>query len=273
MVISNLVVLFFALYIDIRIFVFQIHLWAHFLNTFALLLMWLGGGHQRTEILLKTNAYYKLHNKRSIIDQADDTEEYDIDEIKAFFWKFIIMLYEVAQVINIFSIFTFWIFWSHKIFEFQRLDHTDGNEGREVAEWRRMYRLGFTLWINSITPTYMFIDFLLSKLIFKLRHFVIQMLIALLFLGIYGLGEHIITDPRLFPLKRQSFFNNWTPVAFIFIALIHMLLSIHTKVRFNMTKDPRDKKVFPINLDVGRRHRSRKYHQEVQKVHQDEFQG
>lgn len=66
------------------------------------------------------------------------------------------------------------------------------------------------------------------------------MIIGLLFLGLFRLGETIIPDKNLFPLGRDNFFGYYTPFGFVAMFIIHMALAFYTKLRFYMTKDPRE---------------------------------
>ena len=77
-------------------------------------------------------------------------------------------------------------------------------------------------------------------MIFKYRHFVFSIIIGLLFLSLFRLGETIIPDKQLFPLGRSNFFGYYTPVGFVTMFIIHMALAFYTKLRFSLTKDPRE---------------------------------
>lgn len=72
-------------------------------------------------------------------------------------------------------------------------------------------------------PLYMFIDFLLTKLIFRNRHVIFHMLVGLAYLGVFALGEEIIGDVSQFPLDKETFLNPYTPLGFVGAAFAHFL--------------------------------------------------
>ena len=219
---TNHLFLFLTLYINVRVFLFQMHNWALVFNTFSLLLVWLGSGDQRTEILLKTNAYSKLKQRKQIINKAED-DDYEVDDIKTYFWKLTILFYEIAQVLSIFSLIMFWVFWREHVFEFYRYNHPMGEDKYEAPYWRRTFRIVVCVWSNSVTPLYMFLDFLLTKLVFRYRHVIFHTLVGLAYLGVFALGEEMIGDVSQFPLEKEIIFNPYTPLGFVGGVFAHFL--------------------------------------------------
>mmetsp|Transcript_18943 Transcript_18943/g.21225 ORF Transcript_18943/g.21225 Transcript_18943/m.21225 type:complete len:81 (+) Transcript_18943:536-778(+) len=72
-----------------------------------------------------------------------------------------------------------------------------------------------TIWINTIPPIYLLIDFFFSKLIFKYRHVIFHLSIGIGFLAMYRLGETMINEFKVFPLKRTDIINPFTPAGLI----------------------------------------------------------
>lgn len=240
MVVTNFIFLFLAVYSNIRVFLFQVHNWAQLFTSISLCLVWLGSGYQRTEILLKTNAYSKLKKTKQIIDKPNDDDDDDfVEEIRAYFWKMAILLYEIAQVMSLFSLISFWVIWKDRVFEFYRYDHPTGRDPVRSAVGRQVFRMIVCIWINTIPPVYMFFDLLLTKMIFKMRHVLFHVLIMLSFLAVFEAGSKLIPDNTL-PLHSEDFMNYYTPAGFVVGCIIHFLYCAYTNIRFKMTRDPRE---------------------------------
>ena len=205
----------------------------------SLFLTWTSSGHQRTEILMKTGAYHKHKQKKTIATGVEEENDSLFEEIKSIFWKGAIIFYEVALSLSIFSLLTFWIFWHNRISDHQRNDHFPGGEVRETPLWMYILRRIITTWLNVIPPLYLLIDFSFSKLVFKYRHIVFHFLLALAFLGVLKAGERILNDRKAFAIHFEDLFSMYSPFGFLAIALIHFAFCFISKLKYQGRRDPR----------------------------------
>lgn len=87
---------------------------------------------------------------------------------------------------------------------------------------------------------YMFFDFIVSKMVFRFRHVIFHLVVGLGYLALYAIGQSIITDGSKFPLPKNKFYNEYTPIGFVAIVIIHAVFTTYTKIRWNRTKDPKE---------------------------------
>lgn len=196
---------------NIRIFIFQLHNWTHLFNTIALILVWLGSGHQRTEILLKTNAYYRLKRNENKVFSKENKHEDNESEIQAYVWKLSILFYELAQVLNILNIILFWGYWYDDLKRFQDYNHASHKEGEDMNLGRMYFRKIILYWINTLPSFYMIFDFMFTKIVFRFRHLVFSILYGGCFLTVVFLGFHMINEND-FPIPKDSYFNSSTAI-------------------------------------------------------------
>jgi hypothetical protein len=148
-----------SVYSNIRVFLFQLDNWSLLFIAFAQLFAWLGSGHQRTEILMKTGAYHKLKMRKSTVINEEGDEDYTMDIIKSFFWKLTIYLYQIATVLCIVSTILFWSYWSSDIFHSHRYNYYSDKTNENVNEARVIFRDIITGLNNTVSPLCMIIDF------------------------------------------------------------------------------------------------------------------
>jgi hypothetical protein len=108
---------------------------------------------------MKTGAYHKLKMKKSMVKEDEENEDYTVDIIKSFLWKFSIFVYEIAVTLCIVSTITFWAIWSSDIYDFHKYDHNVNKPPEISSESRRNFRNVISILTNSISPFLMLLDF------------------------------------------------------------------------------------------------------------------
>ena len=176
------------LYFDLRMFVFLLQDWKMLTNWAAIFFIFAFSGKQRTEILFRTKAYYilKLDKDSAILKEEEEDEQKE--GLKAYAtWKPVILLYEIAQTLSLFHTVAFWAFWYPDM-------KTYYDEKEPSTEINKVMRVGIMIVINTIPSIFMIFDLIFSKIIFRLRHFIVGLILSAMFQVIQYAGLAIIKD-------------------------------------------------------------------------------
>ena len=60
------------------------------------------------------------------------------------------------------------------------------------------------------------------------------------FLLSYKFGQTLINDDEAFQVHHSKIFNDYTPIGFIMITFVHLVLCTYSVMRYKFTKDPRE---------------------------------
>lgn len=178
---AMIIMTFMILYFDLRMFIFLIQDWKMLTNWVSLALLFGFSGIQRTEIIVKTNAYYalRLGNEKKI--QQYDEDEEETEKITPFsHWKAVILLYELAQTLNLFHTIAFWLFWYDGMYDYYMAKDPSTPINKKM-------RIIIMVVINTLPPIFMIFDMIFSKILFRLWHFMFGLIWSILFVAFqYG---------------------------------------------------------------------------------------
>jgi hypothetical protein len=133
--------------------------------------------------LFRTKAYFilKLGQDKKAIEEEEEEEQKE--GLKSYAtWKPVILLYELAQTISIFHTIVFWAFWYDGMHDYYL-------EKEPQTEINKQMRIYIMVVINTIPPLFMIFDLIFSKIIFRLRHFLIGLICSVIFLGFQYAGR------------------------------------------------------------------------------------
>ena len=147
-------------------------------------------------------------------------------------WKSVILLYELAQTLNLFHTIMFFLFWRQEVYDYYYYV-------KEPHEPENRYMRVIILYsINTIGPLIMIFDLIFNKIIFRLRHFWVGLIAAIIFFGIQLLGREFLVNGE-FPRHVEELPEIWHKAAAVggYIGC-HVFLWLFSKLKERFSKDP-----------------------------------
>lgn len=132
---------------------------------------------------------FRLHLKSSTKERLRTEEEQkDLKPYKG--WKPTLILYELAQTLCLFQTIMFWCFWHTEIFEYYAK--------KEPQTERNVIMRKVNCYVSNIVPPLiMLIDFMVSKVYFRITHIIIHIPIFFVYWAIRQTTSSIVpVDPN-----------------------------------------------------------------------------
>lgn len=96
-----------------------------------------------------------------------------------------IILYEFAQALSIFHTLMFWVFWYKSMYDYYEVKLPDTPINITMRK--------IILYVmNTLPPIFMLFDMVFSKIVFRLRHFWVGLLLSVLFFGVQYIGRKVL---------------------------------------------------------------------------------